>query len=96
MLTRKFMTRLALALGMGTALVLSASSASMAQSLANGGNYAFEPGNNGSVWSNDQSYNDNAGRAYCRAENDGTVRPTGRSNCRVAYERQHTLLRGRR
>jgi hypothetical protein len=80
MLTRTFMTRLVLAVGLGAALVSNASSPSMAQSLANGGNYSFEPGDNGSVWSDYQGYNDDAGRAYGRAENDKTVRPTVRSN----------------
>lgn len=81
MLTINSLTKLALAIGLGVALISNASSPSMAQSFGtNGGNYYYEPEDNGSVWSNYQGYNDDAARAYGRAENDDTVRLTVRSN----------------
>jgi hypothetical protein len=69
MLTRKSLGNLALAIGLGAALTASAGVPAMAQSFAtNGGNYYYEPGDNGSVWSNYRGYNDSVAGAYARAD----------------------------
>jgi hypothetical protein len=80
MSTRTFMTRLFLAVGLGTVLISSATSPSLAQSLSNGGNYSFEPADNGSRWPTYQGYDDYAGRPRGRAENDKAVLPSVRRN----------------
>jgi hypothetical protein len=68
MLTRKPLRNLALAIGLGAALAASASVPTMAQSFAtNGGNYYYEPGDNGSVWSDYRGYNDSVAGPYARA-----------------------------
>jgi hypothetical protein len=85
MLTRKSMKNLALAIGLGAALTASAIAPTMAQSLAtNGGNYYYEPEDNGSVWANYPGYDDSEAGAYASAD-----RPE-RSYATAPYARAQT------
>ncbi len=64
----KQMAKLAVAIGLGLALISGASSPSMARSAsANAGDRYYEPGDNGSAWAYYPGYEDNVRGAHARA-----------------------------